>query len=99
VGALRAAPCLAHRLRTSTYQDAAFIYGLRFAGLREYVPPDLGWDGAIQAARFRAHFEPARYHVVVVAGRDVGAVASKWRPGETTLASSAGLMFSRMEMT
>jgi ribosomal protein S18 acetylase RimI-like enzyme len=73
-------------LRAATILDAAFIHGLRIAGLREYVAQTWGWDDAVQEARFRAHFDPERYQVVVVDGGDVGAVAVEWRAGEVFLA-------------
>ena len=76
----------AYSLRAATQQDAAFIYGLRVAGLREYVVQIWGWDEADQAARFRAQFDPARYQVVVVDGRDIGAVAVEWRSDEVFFA-------------
>jgi ribosomal protein S18 acetylase RimI-like enzyme len=76
----------AHSLRAATHRDAAFIYGLRVAGLREYVAQTWGWDDAVQAARFRAHFDPARYQVIVADGLNVGALAVEWRAGEVFLA-------------
>jgi ribosomal protein S18 acetylase RimI-like enzyme len=76
----------AYRLRAATDRDAAFIYRLRVAGLREYVAQVWGWDEPFQAARFREHFDPAHYQVVVVDGLDVGAVAVEWRAGEVFLA-------------
>jgi len=69
----------AYSLRAATDQDAAFIYGLRVAGLRDYVAQIWGWDEAFQAARFQERFDPACYQVVVVAGLDIGAVAVEWR--------------------
>jgi N-acetylglutamate synthase-like GNAT family acetyltransferase len=54
--------------------------------LRDYVAQVWGWDEADQAARFRASFEPAHYQVVVVNGRDVGAVAVEWREREVFIA-------------
>jgi ribosomal protein S18 acetylase RimI-like enzyme len=76
----------AYGLRAATQRDAAFIYGLRVAGLREYVAQTWGWDEPVQAARFREHFDPAPYQVVVIDGRDVGAVAVERRAGELFLA-------------
>ena len=73
-------------LRAATAQDAAFIYELRVAGLRDYVAAIWGWNEALQAARFAASFDPARYQVVVVAGRDVGAIAVEWREDHVLLA-------------
>jgi ribosomal protein S18 acetylase RimI-like enzyme len=73
-------------LRAATDQDAAFIYALRKAGLQTYVAQLWGWDEAGQVARFREHFDPRRYQVIVVAGRDVGAVAIEWRADDVLLA-------------
>jgi GNAT superfamily N-acetyltransferase len=76
----------AYRLRAATQRDAAFIYGLRVAGLRPYVARIWGWDDAVQAARFREQVAPVRYDIIVVDGRDVGAVAVEWRRDEVLLA-------------
>ncbi len=75
-----------YHLRAATDRDAAFVYALRKAGLRKYVAQIWGWDEAFQASRFRERFDPGRYQVVVVAGRDVGAVAIEWRNDEVFLA-------------
>ena len=75
-----------YRLRAATAVDAAFIYDLRVAGLKEYVAQIWGWDDTVQAARFQKHFDPVRYHMVMVAGHDVGAVAVEWRDADVVLA-------------
>ena len=77
---------VAYRLRAATAADAAFIYALRVAGLQEYVAQLWGWDETVQAARFQERFDPADYQVVMVGGRDVGAVAVVWRDVEVFLA-------------
>jgi ribosomal protein S18 acetylase RimI-like enzyme len=73
-------------LRAATARDADDIYQLRVAGLRDYVTAIWGWDETAQAARFAARFDPARYQVVVVTGRDVGAIAVEWREDHVLLA-------------
>ena len=80
------AETVAYRLRAATAADAAFIYALRVAGLKEYVVQLWGWDESVQAARFQECFDPAHYQVVMVRGRDVGAVAVEWRDAEVFLA-------------
>ncbi len=64
-------------LRPATEGDFSFIHALRGAGLREYVDQIWGWDEAVQAARFREHFDPARYQVVVVDGVKVRLLLAK----------------------
>jgi GNAT superfamily N-acetyltransferase len=76
----------AFRFRPAAESDARFIYDLRAAGLREYVAQIWGWDDEAQAARFRDAFDPDRYQVVVVGGRDVGALSVEWRAHEVFLA-------------
>jgi ribosomal protein S18 acetylase RimI-like enzyme len=77
---------LTYSLRAATDQDTAFIYGLRVAGLKEYVARIWGWDESFQRVRFQEHFDPSRYQVVVVSGLDVGAMAVEWRDEEVFLA-------------
>jgi ribosomal protein S18 acetylase RimI-like enzyme len=62
-------------LRPASERDADFIHALRAAGLREHVERIWGWDEAAQWARFRERFDPSRYRVIVVGGRDVGAIS------------------------
>jgi GNAT superfamily N-acetyltransferase len=45
-----------------------------------------GWDESFQAARFRASFDPAKYQVIVVDYRDVGALSVESRENELLLA-------------
>jgi GNAT superfamily N-acetyltransferase len=77
---------IAYSLRAATAADAAFIYALRVAGLKEYVGQTWGWDETVEAARFQKRFDPADYQLVEVGGRDVGAVAVEWRDMEVFLA-------------
>ena len=72
-------------LRPATEGDFSFIHAVRAAGLREYVDQIWGWDDAAQFARFRARFDPAAYVVIVVDGRDAGALAVEWRSDEVFL--------------
>jgi GNAT superfamily N-acetyltransferase len=76
----------AYSLRIATASDAAFIYGLRVTGLKEYVAQIWGWDEMFQEARFQEHFDPAYYHVIMVSGLDVGVVAVEWRDRAVFLA-------------
>ncbi|HEU0114316.1 MAG TPA: GNAT family N-acetyltransferase [Thermomicrobiales bacterium] len=69
----------AYALRPATAGDAAFIHAARVLGLRPYVERTWGWDDAEQAERFDRRFDPERYQVIVVAGRDVGALSVAWR--------------------
>jgi ribosomal protein S18 acetylase RimI-like enzyme len=81
----RDATTVAFSLRAATDQDAAFIYALRVAGLREYVAQLWGWDDTVQETRFQESFDPASYQVIVASGRDVGAVAVAWHADELFL--------------
>lgn len=69
----RATPSAPPPLRTLTSSISCA------AGLRDYVSRIWGWDEAFQAARFQESFDPSRYQFIVVAERDVGAVAVEWR--------------------
>ena len=82
----RQADAPAYRLRAATETDAAFVYRARVAGLKEYVARTWGWDEAFQAKRFSEHFSPARYQIVVVEGRDAGALSVEDRSNEVLLA-------------
>jgi ribosomal protein S18 acetylase RimI-like enzyme len=75
-----------YRLRPATAADAAFIFRVRAAGLTEHVARIWGWDEADQARRFAERYRPERYQIVVVDGRDVGAVSIEHRADEIFLA-------------
>ena len=75
-----------YTLRPATVDDFAFILSLRASGLREHVERIWGWDGCDQRDRVARRFEPRAYKVIVVAGRDVGAVSVAWRAGAALLA-------------
>ena len=76
----------AYRLRAATEADAAFVYRVRVAGLKDYVARIWGWDEAYQTKRFAEHFSPARYQIVVVEGGDAGALSVEDRADEVFLA-------------
>lgn len=75
-----------YSLRPAAPEDLAFIHALRVSGLREYVDQVWGWDDAEQLARFQHRFVATRYKVIVVGGRDIGAVAVDWAEHEVFLA-------------
>jgi ribosomal protein S18 acetylase RimI-like enzyme len=76
---------MAYDLRAATGEDRAFLYRLHVAALKEYVERTWGWDDADQAARFERRFDPQAYQVVVVGGRDIGAIQVERRDREIAL--------------
>ncbi len=75
-----------YTLRDATSEDRDFLYRLRRATLKEYVDRIWGWDEAVQRRMFDERFDPARYQIVTVDGRDVGAVSVERRPDGVFLA-------------
>jgi ribosomal protein S18 acetylase RimI-like enzyme len=75
-----------YSLRPAVPEDSDFIYAVRVAGLRDYVAQIWGWDDQFQTLRFRDTFDPARYQVILIAGRAVGALSIDWRGDEVFLA-------------
>jgi ribosomal protein S18 acetylase RimI-like enzyme len=67
-----------YTLRPAKADDFELILELRVFGLREHVDRIWSWDDAAQRARFERRFIPAAYQVIVVEGRDVGAMAVEW---------------------
>ena len=76
-----------YTLRRATGADAAFIYHLHRAAMRDYVAQTWGWDEAFQARVFEEHFDPVRYQVIVVDGRDAGVVSVERHPDALFLAT------------
>lgn len=76
---------IAYSLRPATADDFAFIHELRVSGLRDHVARIWGWDAADQRDRFRRQYAPPLYRVIVVGGRDVGAIAVDWTAREVVL--------------
>jgi GNAT superfamily N-acetyltransferase len=73
------------RLRPASSSDFEFIYAARVLGLKEHVERIWGWDDEEdQRTRFRVAFDPSRYQIVVIDGRDVGAISVHWS-GEAAL--------------
>ena len=78
-----------YQLRAATAGDEAFLWWLHEATMRTVVRQVWGWDEAYQRQRFRDNFAPQRVQIVIVAGRDVGAVAVERRASELFLANIA----------
>jgi ribosomal protein S18 acetylase RimI-like enzyme len=73
-----AAP-IAYRVRQATLRDADFLYRLRKETMTHYVSEFEGWTEAHREA-FYMDFDPATHSIIVVDGRDVGAMCLL--PGE-----------------
>jgi ribosomal protein S18 acetylase RimI-like enzyme len=77
-----------YSLRPATWADESFLYDLHRATMRAYVARTWGaWDESVQAAMFRAKFQPAMRQIVVVDGQAVGVVRVRRRPDALFLAS------------
>jgi ribosomal protein S18 acetylase RimI-like enzyme len=76
-----------YSLRAAVEKDGDFIFRLRAATLKEVVEQIWGWDDAYQEVRFFEKFDPAQWQVIVVDGRDVGALQVWREEGEVVLAN------------
>ena len=76
-----------YTLRQATQDDYAFLFHLHQASMKDYVTQTWGWDEVVQQTLFRERFEPAHVQIVVVDGRDVGALAVKQEPDTLVLAN------------
>jgi ribosomal protein S18 acetylase RimI-like enzyme len=74
-------------LRQATGADYTFLYHLHRATLKDYVTQTWGWDEEVQATMFKERFDPARYQIVVVEGRDVGALVMEQHTDALVLAN------------
>lgn len=75
-----------YTMRAATVDDFAFIHELRVSGLREHVERIWGWDDRDQRARFARGFVADAYQMIVVDGRDVGAVSIAWSADDVFVA-------------
>lgn len=73
------------QLRPASEEDFDFLYHLHRTTLKEYVDATWGWDPAFHRRRFTANFEPKKWQIVVVDGRDVGGLALDTRDDELVL--------------
>jgi GNAT superfamily N-acetyltransferase len=76
-----------YQLRPATDSDRDFLWELLVATMKEYVDQTWGWDAEDQRRRFREHFPPSRYGILVVEDQDAGALAVERGPAELFLAS------------
>lgn len=76
-----------YTLRQATEADYAFLFHLYQASMKDYVIQTWGWDEAGQQVLFREHFDPVRYQIVGVNGRDVGVLSVKQQPDTLVLAN------------
>ena len=76
-----------YSLRQATQDDEAFLYRLYRATQHEAVAQLWGWDEASEEARFKQRFDPALTQIILVDGRDVGAILIEWRAEALFLAN------------
>jgi GNAT superfamily N-acetyltransferase len=73
-----------YTLRQATKADAAFLARLHHATMQPYLEQTLGWDEATQLAMFGEQFDPTHLQIILLSGREVGALRMEWQ--EETLA-------------
>lgn len=66
-------------LRPASEDDLDFLYRLHRTTVKAYIDATWGWDPAFHRERFTANFEPEKWQIVVVDGRDVGGLALETR--------------------
>jgi ribosomal protein S18 acetylase RimI-like enzyme len=64
-----------YSLRPATEEDYDFLWNLICMTMRGHVDATWGWDEEWQARRFRARFDAAQGHVIVVDGQNAGGLA------------------------
>ncbi|WP_374686793.1 GNAT family N-acetyltransferase [Promineifilum sp.] len=74
-----------YSLRPATPEDHDFLYALNRATIREYVEPIWGWHEEWQEEYFRKKFDPQKWQVIQVDGRDAGVLVVEQRPDEVYL--------------
>lgn len=73
------------QLRPASDDDFDFLYRLHRDTLKAYIDATWGWDEAFHRQSFTGKFEPGRWQIVVVDGRDVGGLALETRDAELFL--------------
>lgn len=76
-----------YTLRPATPADAAFLYDLHVAAMREVIAATWGWDEAWQRRHFDEHFAPERIQLIVVDGEPVGMLELEDRPDDVFVAN------------
>jgi ribosomal protein S18 acetylase RimI-like enzyme len=71
-----------YTLRKATLRDAAFLYRLRSITLKAYVEQFPGWSD-VQREAYYLDFDPAIHDIILVDGREAGAVSVVRSPNET----------------
>ena len=61
-----------YTLRPATSADAAFLYDLHVAAMRDVVAATWGWDEAWQRQHFASRFAPETIQIIQVTGEPVG---------------------------
>jgi hypothetical protein len=72
------------RLRDAVPADSDFVFDVRRQAFRQYVELSDGWNEAQEQERHLERFGRQRFRVIVVAGVDVGYVATAVYPQATS---------------
>ena len=67
-------------LRAATETDCDFLWYLTATTMRDYIAKVSGWDEAFQEKRFWCTFDPARWRVLIVDGKNAGGFAIDHHP-------------------
>jgi ribosomal protein S18 acetylase RimI-like enzyme len=64
-----------YSLRQATKNDIDFLRDLHWSAMKEYVAQTWRWDEEFQRQMFADQFDASQYQIIVVDGRDVGAMS------------------------
>ena len=77
-----------YTVRQATKADAVFLARLHQATVQTYLEQTLGWDETIQLAMFsEQQFDPTHLQIILLEGREVGALRMEWQEGMVALAN------------
>ncbi len=76
-----------YTVRQATRADAAFLARLHQATMQTYLEQTLGWDEATQLAMFGEQFDPSNLQIILLEGREVGALRMEWQQEMIALAN------------
>lgn len=81
-GASRPQHAAMYTLRPATIADAAFLYGLHVAAMRDVVTATWGWDDGWQQHHFAARFVPEAIQIIQITDELVGMLELERRETE-----------------
>ncbi len=76
---------MVYQIRGAEEADRDFLFDLHVAALKEYVTATWGWDETWQYSYFHNNFRPEKVQIVMVDGKDVGAISVEERDGRLHL--------------